>query len=245
MPRLNSQMTAINTTYCLYLQAKYGGITFLWNDVMQRHQQLRYHLQVGGGDQLYNDHVFELPSLKPWLAITDKHVSCLGFCIYWHGTSAVPAVFDSISAGALCMSWYADAWLSAESSRTTCPVANGCVLSLKLKSIHTACQYGYAQHHNSCDQGVSHLLWSSRFCCSPYSLPCCSTHLQARAQAPFTPTMLQEVEQFYFGHYCQHFCDPAFAPGLAGIPYCFRCEQQLGAQLLYSLYSLHVINVNC
>jgi hypothetical protein len=34
-----------------------------------------YFLQVGGGDQIYNDPVFELPSLKPWLAIDDPHVS--------------------------------------------------------------------------------------------------------------------------------------------------------------------------
>lgn len=57
------------------LQAKYGGIGHLWGDVLCRHQQLRYHLQVGGGDQLYCDHVFELPTLKPWLSIADKHVS--------------------------------------------------------------------------------------------------------------------------------------------------------------------------
>lgn len=31
--------------------------------------------QVGGGDQLYCDQVFELPALKPWLAIDDPHVS--------------------------------------------------------------------------------------------------------------------------------------------------------------------------
>lgn len=34
--------------------------------------------QVGGGDQLYCDPVFELPSLKPWLAIDDPHVSLSG-----------------------------------------------------------------------------------------------------------------------------------------------------------------------
>jgi hypothetical protein len=31
--------------------------------------------QVGGGDQIYCDPVFELPALKPWLTLDDPHVS--------------------------------------------------------------------------------------------------------------------------------------------------------------------------
>lgn len=30
--------------------------------------------QLGGGDQIYCDHVMDLPSLKPWLAVDDPHV---------------------------------------------------------------------------------------------------------------------------------------------------------------------------
>jgi hypothetical protein len=40
-----------------------------------------------------------------------------------------------------------------------------------------------------------------------------------RAREPFTGHMLQEVEQYYWGHYCRHFSDPAFGPALASIPY--------------------------
>ena len=29
--------------------------------------------QVGGGDQIYCDHVMELPALKPWLSVDDPH----------------------------------------------------------------------------------------------------------------------------------------------------------------------------
>jgi hypothetical protein len=55
-------------------QTKYGGISNLWRDAMQRHGQVRYHLQVGGGDQLYADRLFHLPSLQPWLKIDNHEV---------------------------------------------------------------------------------------------------------------------------------------------------------------------------
>jgi hypothetical protein len=55
-------------------QVKYGGIGNLWRDAMQRHGQVRYHLQVGGGDQLYADRLFHLPSLQPWLKIDNHEV---------------------------------------------------------------------------------------------------------------------------------------------------------------------------
>eukprot|EP00882_Tetradesmus_deserticola_P013824 GHRQ01014681.1.p1 GENE.GHRQ01014681.1~~GHRQ01014681.1.p1 ORF type:complete len:625 (+),score=225.88 GHRQ01014681.1:542-2416(+) len=100
-------------------QAKYGGISNLWRDLLQRHGQVRYHLQVGGGDQLYADRLFHLPSLQPWLKI-DQH--------------------------------------------------------------------------------------------------------EARAREPFTPVMLQQVEQFYFGTYMAHFADPAFAAALAAIPFTFSWD---------------------
>jgi phosphodiesterase/alkaline phosphatase D-like protein len=33
--------------------------------------------------------------------------------------------------------------------------------------------------------------------------------------------MLQQVEQYYLGRYCEHFSDPDFAQGLAVLPYIF------------------------
>jgi hypothetical protein len=48
--------------------------------------------------------------------------------------------------------------------------------------------------------------------------------LQVRAREPFTPGMLQEVEQFYFGSYMAHFAEPAFAAALAAIPFTFSWD---------------------
>lgn len=50
--------------------------------------------QVGGGDQLYCDPVFELPTVKQWLSVDDPHVSqvlrqCCSSSPAWH--SARPA----------------------------------------------------------------------------------------------------------------------------------------------------------
>ncbi|KAK9828764.1 hypothetical protein WJX72_001969 [[Myrmecia] bisecta] len=50
---------------------KYGDITPLWKDVMRQHSQKHMHALVGGGDQLYNDSVFELPEMEAWLAVKD------------------------------------------------------------------------------------------------------------------------------------------------------------------------------
>ncbi|GIL85245.1 hypothetical protein Vretifemale_13853 [Volvox reticuliferus] len=38
----------------------------LWQDLARRHEQQPFHLLLGGGDQLYNDSVFEGPLLKGW-----------------------------------------------------------------------------------------------------------------------------------------------------------------------------------
>lgn len=40
-----------------------GGIQPLWRDVLHNHTQDPFHLMVGGGDQLYNDDVWNLPAL--------------------------------------------------------------------------------------------------------------------------------------------------------------------------------------
>lgn len=47
---------------------------------MRRHEQMRFHLQVGGGDQLYCDRLFHLPTLKPWLSIQDHQVRAVAAC---------------------------------------------------------------------------------------------------------------------------------------------------------------------
>ncbi|KAG1654831.1 hypothetical protein FOA52_006716 [Chlamydomonas sp. UWO 241] len=50
----------------------WGGIQPLWQDVMQQHAEKPIHVMVGGGDQLYNDHVWELPSMLEYLSIPEK-----------------------------------------------------------------------------------------------------------------------------------------------------------------------------
>jgi hypothetical protein len=53
--------------------------------------------------------------------------------------------------------------------------------------------------------------------------------LQVRAREPFTPGMLQDVEQFYFGSYMAHFAEPAFASALAAIPFTFSWDGEMHA----------------
>lgn len=51
---------------------KYKGVQPLWRDLMSRHQQQPLQLGVGGGDQLYNDDLWRVPSLKKWCAYKDR-----------------------------------------------------------------------------------------------------------------------------------------------------------------------------
>ncbi|KAG1654832.1 hypothetical protein FOA52_006718 [Chlamydomonas sp. UWO 241] len=51
---------------------EWGGIQPLWQDVMLRHTQRPIHVMVGGGDQLYNDQVWELPSMLEYLSVPEK-----------------------------------------------------------------------------------------------------------------------------------------------------------------------------
>eukprot|EP00884_Botryococcus_braunii_P001168 jgi/Botrbrau1/11051/Bobra.92_2s0022.1 len=44
------------------------GVPHLWQDVLRQHEQQPLHCLVGGGDQLYNDGVWQVPELKAWLA---------------------------------------------------------------------------------------------------------------------------------------------------------------------------------
>ncbi|PRW44508.1 plasma membrane [Chlorella sorokiniana] len=45
--------------------------TYLWRDLLQLHSAFPLHCLVGGGDQLYNDGVWQTPALKAWGANTD------------------------------------------------------------------------------------------------------------------------------------------------------------------------------
>ncbi|KAG2448419.1 hypothetical protein HYH02_006311 [Chlamydomonas schloesseri] len=45
---------------------KSNGLQPLWQDVLARHAEAPLHVLVGGGDQLYNDSVFNGPLLKGW-----------------------------------------------------------------------------------------------------------------------------------------------------------------------------------
>jgi len=53
------------------VEEEYGGIQPLWVDVLARHKAKPMHVLVGGGDQLYNDHVWELPTLLEYLSIPE------------------------------------------------------------------------------------------------------------------------------------------------------------------------------
>ncbi|KAJ1564302.1 hypothetical protein HK096_008683, partial [Nowakowskiella sp. JEL0078] len=44
----------------------------LWEDILQNHSKIPLMLQVGGGDQVYADPVFNQPCLVEWLAIKGK-----------------------------------------------------------------------------------------------------------------------------------------------------------------------------
>lgn len=48
-------------------QEEHAGDTPVWNDLLQRHRILPFHVMVGGGDQLYCDNVFqEVDEVKRW-----------------------------------------------------------------------------------------------------------------------------------------------------------------------------------
>ncbi|KAJ1665500.1 hypothetical protein IW140_003176 [Coemansia sp. RSA 1813] len=50
-----------------------GGDNVVWDDLLQKHNTVPFHVQVCGGDQLYSDKVWQSDLWKPWLAIKDKY----------------------------------------------------------------------------------------------------------------------------------------------------------------------------
>lgn len=50
-----------------------GGLQPLWRDLMQQHRKQPFHCLVGGGDQLYADKIWHLPSLQPWLRLSGRN----------------------------------------------------------------------------------------------------------------------------------------------------------------------------
>lgn len=55
-------------------KAKLNGPGHMWNDLMQKHHETGgFHVQIGGGDQIYADRMWrELPLLREWLQIRGK-----------------------------------------------------------------------------------------------------------------------------------------------------------------------------
>ncbi|KAJ1898413.1 hypothetical protein LPJ81_004347 [Coemansia sp. IMI 209127] len=51
-----------------------GGDNAVWDDLLQKHNTVPFHVQVCGGDQLYADKVWRSDIWKLWLAIKDKFV---------------------------------------------------------------------------------------------------------------------------------------------------------------------------
>ncbi|KAJ1960271.1 hypothetical protein GGI12_003889 [Dipsacomyces acuminosporus] len=50
-----------------------GGDNAVWDDLLDKHSRSPFHVQVGGGDQLYSDKIWQSDIWKPWLAIKDKY----------------------------------------------------------------------------------------------------------------------------------------------------------------------------
>ncbi len=53
----------------------------LWKDVLAVHQKTPLHALVGGGDQIYNDALWSMPSMKAWLSIPSTEVKLPTFLV--------------------------------------------------------------------------------------------------------------------------------------------------------------------
>lgn len=49
------------------IKDKFGGLDHpLWQDVLDRHQVMPFHVLIGGGDQLYQDRIIKEDFMQPW-----------------------------------------------------------------------------------------------------------------------------------------------------------------------------------
>jgi len=55
-------------------QSAFNGPDPVWNDLLENHKVLPFHVMVGGGDQLYCDPIAKEPELSGWLQETDQDV---------------------------------------------------------------------------------------------------------------------------------------------------------------------------
>ncbi|KAF7161918.1 hypothetical protein CNMCM5623_007333 [Aspergillus felis] len=53
-------------------QRKENGNLSLWKDVLRRHDEAPFHVMIGGGDQIYNDEIYQSGPLLEWTKIEDS-----------------------------------------------------------------------------------------------------------------------------------------------------------------------------
>ncbi|KAL0045166.1 hypothetical protein WJX82_010887 [Trebouxia sp. C0006] len=129
-------------------QADWGGVAPLWRDLLEQHQASPLHLVVGGGDQLYNDALFKLPTTKTWLAIKDAKERDLApfnqnmaqeVYEYYFRNYAVHFSSEAMSLAFATipqtMTWddhdIFDGWGSYPDGLQNCPVFQGCYQAAK------------------------------------------------------------------------------------------------------------------
>jgi hypothetical protein len=66
IPSLNQPLNVLYTSCNNKYQAK------VWLEIQRQHSTKPYHLAIGGGDQIYMDAVWELPSLAKWTALSSS-----------------------------------------------------------------------------------------------------------------------------------------------------------------------------
>ncbi|PIA17252.1 hypothetical protein COEREDRAFT_41337 [Coemansia reversa NRRL 1564] len=55
-------------------KALLGGDNVVWDDLLEKHRQVPFHVQFCGGDQLYSDKIWKADVWSSWLKIKDKFV---------------------------------------------------------------------------------------------------------------------------------------------------------------------------
>ncbi|KAJ2778122.1 hypothetical protein H4R18_004789 [Coemansia javaensis] len=54
-------------------KAALGGDNVVWDDLLAKHREVPFHVQVCGGDQLYADRIWKADVWRPWLQMKDKY----------------------------------------------------------------------------------------------------------------------------------------------------------------------------